>query len=443
MQEIEIELRENDNIESIVYTLLAAKARGEKAYAMYNGHKLTSDNISMDKAYMQVVGIERGVINTSSIIEDGYKYLFPERFSAWEELVRSDIKTGAYVLEILASLHSGRYIKYTADLLKLFDLSNSEAKKVKNVACSLHERGPWYLEYNDDGLNLGHGKKFESMISDLKNVSMKLARLHPEKAVKLDFEKLGIEGLERKKETIVNDAIERGRKIIYPEKMNLWEIYVRGRGYDKKVLELMESLARGESVAVVDKQLEDYNLSGFGSSLIYNVVLNFSPRGPEFWRYVAYPASDSDKKFVNDVEECNVIFARLHPEFEKINTSSFLKLENYEDLKQSSFSLIDPEKHDDWDLLIKSNPRFVKYPLEIMTALNADVSLYAVDRLLDFMNLDEDVLNFTKLVVGNFSRRGSDFSRYMDYKDQRNRMSADVTSDEEHSSEEVMKKVKK
>lgn len=52
----EIELSLNDNIESAVYTLLAAKARGEHAWCYFNGHVLCSDNITMDSAYKEVTG---------------------------------------------------------------------------------------------------------------------------------------------------------------------------------------------------------------------------------------------------------------------------------------------------------------------------------------------------------------------------------------------------
>lgn len=44
----EIKATPEDTFESIVYTLLAAKARGEHAYCIYNGHKLQSDTITAD-----------------------------------------------------------------------------------------------------------------------------------------------------------------------------------------------------------------------------------------------------------------------------------------------------------------------------------------------------------------------------------------------------------
>ena len=43
----EIKILPNSNLESVVYTLLAYKARGESVYCKFNGHKLYSDTVSV------------------------------------------------------------------------------------------------------------------------------------------------------------------------------------------------------------------------------------------------------------------------------------------------------------------------------------------------------------------------------------------------------------
>ena len=45
-----IEVSANDTIESVVYTLLAAKARGEQAYSVFNGHEFYSGTVNMEDA---------------------------------------------------------------------------------------------------------------------------------------------------------------------------------------------------------------------------------------------------------------------------------------------------------------------------------------------------------------------------------------------------------
>ena len=45
-----------ENLESTVYLLLAARARGEHVYAEFNRHVLYSDDVTMDSAYIAVIG---------------------------------------------------------------------------------------------------------------------------------------------------------------------------------------------------------------------------------------------------------------------------------------------------------------------------------------------------------------------------------------------------
>lgn len=52
----QIQLASYDTLESAVYTLLAAKARGQHVWCEFNEHKLYSDNITMDSAYLEVAG---------------------------------------------------------------------------------------------------------------------------------------------------------------------------------------------------------------------------------------------------------------------------------------------------------------------------------------------------------------------------------------------------
>ena len=56
MKKIELLIGIGDNLECAVYTLLAAKARGQHVWCEFNGHKLYSDNVTMDSAYLEVTG---------------------------------------------------------------------------------------------------------------------------------------------------------------------------------------------------------------------------------------------------------------------------------------------------------------------------------------------------------------------------------------------------
>lgn len=52
----QIKLASYDTLESAVYTLLAAKARGQHVWCYFNGHKLYSDKVTMDSAYLELTG---------------------------------------------------------------------------------------------------------------------------------------------------------------------------------------------------------------------------------------------------------------------------------------------------------------------------------------------------------------------------------------------------
>ena len=52
----QIKLASYCTLESAVYTLLAAKARGQHVWCYFNRHKLYSDKVTMDSAYLEVTG---------------------------------------------------------------------------------------------------------------------------------------------------------------------------------------------------------------------------------------------------------------------------------------------------------------------------------------------------------------------------------------------------
>ena len=47
------------SLEETVNTLLSAKEKGQSVWCEFNGHKLYSDNVSMDLAYLEVLGMKR------------------------------------------------------------------------------------------------------------------------------------------------------------------------------------------------------------------------------------------------------------------------------------------------------------------------------------------------------------------------------------------------
>lgn len=67
-----IELRAGDNLESVVYTLLAEKARGNDVYCEFNGVRLSSVDVTMDSAFKAVTG------KTKAEYDEYYKQVMKE-----------------------------------------------------------------------------------------------------------------------------------------------------------------------------------------------------------------------------------------------------------------------------------------------------------------------------------------------------------------------------
>ena len=99
-------------------------------------------------------------------------------------------------------------------------------------------------------------------------------------------EKIEIERAEAKKP----DWIERGRKIIYPEKIEKWKEYmdcsIRGIYHGAEIetaLGLIEKLEAGASIEEVEKELDAQNHSGTSHEIVRLLILHFSKKGPEFY----------------------------------------------------------------------------------------------------------------------------------------------------------------
>lgn len=83
-----------DNLESVVYTLLAARARGEHVYCIFRGYELHSDTVTMDSAFLQVVGCTKAQYD---------KEMEEERINFQREKKEREIRELGYVKKVLES----------------------------------------------------------------------------------------------------------------------------------------------------------------------------------------------------------------------------------------------------------------------------------------------------------------------------------------------------
>lgn len=174
--EREIEFLIGETLESVVYTLLTAKARGEKVYGKFNGHILHSDTISMDSAYIEVCGCTKAehdkkmeewlecykqeekmleqmaIQNISKWIKIGKMLISPERYEEWEKCV-NDHATGIYhgleidsALEIMQALENGATIEEAINMFNSQGHSGVSAELVRNIISSFSRKGQAFLE---------------------------------------------------------------------------------------------------------------------------------------------------------------------------------------------------------------------------------------------------------------------------------------------------------
>ena len=172
----EIEVLPGSNLESVVYTLLAAKARGESVYCKFNGHKLYSDTVTMDSAFMEVTGQtktdfdkakeewrknyereekeaeQRAKDNIPNWIEKGQALIFPERYAEWEKCVVASA-SGFYhgleldsALEIMTALENGASIEEAKQMLDKQEHSGISESIVRNILFMFSSKGPEFWE---------------------------------------------------------------------------------------------------------------------------------------------------------------------------------------------------------------------------------------------------------------------------------------------------------
>lgn len=170
--EREIKIHAGDNLESAVYTLLAARERGEHVYCKFNGVILHSDTVSMDSAFMAVIGCTKAEYdqrrkewkenyereekiakqNIPSWIKKGQALIFPERYAEWEKCVQvnaTDLYHGRVLdaaLEIMTALENGATMEEAKQIFDKQEHSGMSTSIVRNILFSFSSKGPEFWE---------------------------------------------------------------------------------------------------------------------------------------------------------------------------------------------------------------------------------------------------------------------------------------------------------
>ena len=159
-----LKVKRGSSLEDVVSVLLDAKARGESVYCEFEGHKLHSDNITMDSAFLEVTGldkedydreqskIKRAKENIPVWIKEGEALIFPERHKKRKECVKAraaDIYHGQdldMALDIMKALDDGASIEEAQDIFNHQSHSSVTDSFVRNMIFSFSSRGPEFWE---------------------------------------------------------------------------------------------------------------------------------------------------------------------------------------------------------------------------------------------------------------------------------------------------------
>ncbi len=107
--------------------------------------------------------------------------------------------------------------------------------------------------------------------------------------------------------------IEKGEKLIFPQRADKWKECVAKRATDlyrglelDNALEIMETLANGGTVEQAKEVLDKANHSALSYNTTMTIITNFSKRGPEFYKEVEH----ENPEWLQKIERENQTFER-------------------------------------------------------------------------------------------------------------------------------------
>ena len=171
-----IEILAGTNLDETVEMLLKMKKQGKSVYCEFNGHKLYSDNVTIDSAYLEVLGTtkeewvkkrqewleslrkkEEQVKNdaTKKIphwIEKGEKYIYPQKLDDWKRCVKTrakDIYNGLELdsaLEAMEALNKGMSFEKVNEIIDGKGHSGKSHSLVMDILIYFSKNGPEFYE---------------------------------------------------------------------------------------------------------------------------------------------------------------------------------------------------------------------------------------------------------------------------------------------------------
>lgn len=124
--------------------------------------------------------------------------------------------------------------------------------------------------------------------------------------------------LEQERKTALQASItewkNRGYEVVYPQRKDEWDKCVEARADDlydgrevAQALDVMEALENGAAVEEANK-IAEKGSSGASWSMLMNIVVKFSKRGPEFYRATARVIPPESERYLQQIENENSVF---------------------------------------------------------------------------------------------------------------------------------------
>ena len=208
--------------------------------------------------------------------------------------------------------------------------------------------------------------------------------------------------------------IDAGIKLIYPERITEWERFVEisanglYEGSDlASAITAMEMLDSGTSFENVDSYIKGLNTSGGSATMIENIILNFSKKGPEFFEYLQGGPEKID-------EDTSKMIDKIRKQNREYEINEILTTRGPEWRKKAA-SLIYPERMEEWERImrLRVGEKFRGADLDLalgaMELLDKGVSFDNVEKYIEDKSKTMTGASMAENIVLNFSKKGPEF----------------------------------
>lgn len=250
------------------------------------------------------------------LVARGENFIYPQMQDEWRGFVEREVEDGKLqevenTIEILSLIDKD---EPTETIEKFIREASSNSRHVRNVLVlnmlEFSKNGPrYYADIDPKGVSINRDGVIDILI---RNSRFYTQLEHYTKAT-------GIKPVGIKEQDIVeaniSNWIERGKKLIYPQREEDWVEYVKtdakGLYHGNTVvqtLEIMKLLDKGASFQEVHDVIDSQNHSGGSYAVVMASIMEYSKRGPEYYRYVDKEPTPATQKYLEKIEKENKQF---------------------------------------------------------------------------------------------------------------------------------------